>query len=184
MREEYSDRKLFFGMTLRPQNRPSPSSATSAMMWLLRSIDQSLSASDASSPCRVGIICEPGSLARWASTATLTRTRSGMNRNSPPTRVVNSRRASENSRTSATASMVGPTRAGRSSSRRRGRRANPSAASTADGGGAQRRSLRLEFLADVVDRVIALAQLHDLLDRRAFLGLGAGPWASDCKEIG
>jgi hypothetical protein len=32
MREEYSDRKLFLGMALRPQNSASPSSATSAMM--------------------------------------------------------------------------------------------------------------------------------------------------------
>src|SRR5262249_24821991 len=54
----------------------------------------------------------------------------------------------------------------------------------ADGGGTQRRSLRLEFLADLVDRVIAFAQLHDLRDRRAFLGLCAGARASDCKEIG
>src|SRR4029450_12661866 len=54
----------------------------------------------------------------------------------------------------------------------------------ADGGGTQRRSLRLEFLADLVDRVIALAQLHDLLDRCAFLGLRAGAWASEGKEIG
>jgi hypothetical protein len=32
MREEYSDRKLFLGMALSPQNSASPSSATSAMM--------------------------------------------------------------------------------------------------------------------------------------------------------
>ena len=37
IREEYSDRKLFLGMALRPQNRARPSSATSAMTWLLRS---------------------------------------------------------------------------------------------------------------------------------------------------
>src|SRR5215813_5685949 len=59
MREEYSDRKLFFGMALRPQKRPSPSSATSAMTWLLRSTDHSLRASAASNPCSGGIICEP-----------------------------------------------------------------------------------------------------------------------------
>src|SRR5919109_2451587 len=53
---EYSDRKLFFGMTLRPENRPRPSSATSAMMWFLRSIDQSLSAREASKACGAGII--------------------------------------------------------------------------------------------------------------------------------
>jgi hypothetical protein len=47
MREEYSDRKLFLGTALSPQNRASPSSATSAMTWLLRSIDHNLSASEA-----------------------------------------------------------------------------------------------------------------------------------------
>ena len=49
MREEYSDRKLFLGMALSPQNSASPSSATSAMTWLLRSIDHSLSAKQARS---------------------------------------------------------------------------------------------------------------------------------------
>src|SRR5437016_2812651 len=62
MREEYSDRKLFFGMALRPQNRASPSSATSAMMWRLRSIDHSLRASEARSACAAGIMREPGRL--------------------------------------------------------------------------------------------------------------------------
>src|ERR1700757_4325527 len=54
MREEYSDKKLFFGMALSPQNKASPSSATSAMMWLLRSIAHSLSASEARSACAEG----------------------------------------------------------------------------------------------------------------------------------
>src|SRR5262249_58201569 len=54
----------------------------------------------------------------------------------------------------------------------------------ADGGGTQRRSPRLEFLADFVDRVVALAELHDLLDRPAFLWLGGGAWGSDCQGIG
>src|SRR5271169_4416345 len=44
-----------------------PSSATSAMMWLLRSIDHSLSASAARSACAAGIMREPGSLAPCAS---------------------------------------------------------------------------------------------------------------------
>src|SRR5215471_13875306 len=67
MREEYSDRKLFFGMALRPQNKARPSSATSAIMWLLRSIDHSLSASEARSAWAAGIMLEPGSLAARAS---------------------------------------------------------------------------------------------------------------------
>jgi len=54
-------------MTLRPQNKASPSSATSAIMWLLRSIDHSLSASAARSACAAGIMREPGSLAPCAS---------------------------------------------------------------------------------------------------------------------
>jgi hypothetical protein len=67
IREDYSDRKLFFGMTLRPQNKASPSSATSAMTWLFRSIDHSLSASDARNAFAAGIMREPGSLAVRAS---------------------------------------------------------------------------------------------------------------------
>src|SRR5579864_7405037 len=66
MREEYSDRKLFLGMALSPQNSASPSSATSAMMWLLRSIAHSLSASEARSEWADGTMREPGSLAACA----------------------------------------------------------------------------------------------------------------------
>ena len=55
---------------------------------------------------------------------------SGTNRNKPPQRVWNRRGARENARTSATGSTVGWGRAGRSSSKRRGRAANPSALST------------------------------------------------------
>ena len=130
IREEYSDRKLFLGMALRPQNRARPSSATSAMMWLLRSMDQSLRASAARSAWAAGIMREPGSLAASASASVSIRTRSAINRNSPPTRVVNSRDESVKSPTLATASALGPTRPGRSSSSRRGKGANPSAART------------------------------------------------------
>src|SRR6266446_6005173 len=83
MREEYSDRKLFLGMALSPQNSASPSSATSAMMWLLRSIAHSLSASEARSAWADGTMREPGSLAACASASLSSRTRSGTNRNSP-----------------------------------------------------------------------------------------------------
>ena len=131
MREEYSERKLLFGMALRPQNSPRPSSATSAMTWLLRSIDHSLSASAARRACAAGIICDPGSLAFPASASQCRRTRSGSNRNRPPTLVVNSRGLRMKSRTSATASFVGPTERGRSSSSRRGKRAKPSSISIA-----------------------------------------------------
>ena len=113
MREEYSDRKLFFGMALRPQNKASPWSATSAMTWLLRSIDHSLSASEARSACAAGIMCEPGSLAPRARVLSPSRrTRSGTNRNSPPTLVLNSRLVRTKSWTLATASTLGPTRKG------------------------------------------------------------------------
>jgi hypothetical protein len=130
MREEYSDRKLFLGMALSPQNNASPSSATSAMMWLLRSIAHSLSASEARSACAEGTMREPGSLAACASASLSSRTRSGTNRNSPPVLVVNSRGLSTKSPTLATACALGPTRTGRSSSSRRGSGAKPSAAST------------------------------------------------------
>src|SRR5215469_5969395 len=66
MREEYSDRKLFLGMALSPQNSASPSSATNAMTWLLRSIDHSLSAREARSAWADGTMPEPGSLAACA----------------------------------------------------------------------------------------------------------------------
>ena len=59
MREECSARKLFLGMALRPQNRARPWSATSAMTWLLRSIDQSLRARAARKACSAGIMREP-----------------------------------------------------------------------------------------------------------------------------
>jgi hypothetical protein len=130
MREEYSDKKLFFGMALSPQNKASPSSATKAMMWLLRSIAHSLSASEARSAWAAGIMREPGSLAACANASLSSCTRSGMNRNSPPIRVVNSRGVRRKSLTLATACTCGPMRAGRSSSSRRGKGAKPSAAST------------------------------------------------------
>src|SRR5437868_9379644 len=174
MREEYSERKLFLGMALRPQNKPRPSSATRAMTWLLRSMAQSLSASEARSAWPAGIAREPGSLAPWANASLSSRTRSGMKRKSPPSRVVNSRGLSAKRRTSATASALGPTRLGRSSSRRRGKGANPSAASTSRTAVLlERHALLLERLADFVDGIVALAQRHDLFLSAAFVGLGA-----------
>src|SRR3974390_1874816 len=50
-------------------------------------------------------------------------------------------------------------------------------------GCAQRRALLLESLADLVDRVIPLAQRHDLLVGTALLGLLARPGASGCEEF-
>src|ERR1700757_4553264 len=91
IREEYSARKLFLGMLLRPQKSARPSSATSAITWVLRSMDHSLSASEARSACPAGIMREPGSLAFSASASPSKWIRSGMNRKSPPTLVVNSR---------------------------------------------------------------------------------------------
>ena len=93
-------------------------------------MDQSLRASAARSAWAAGIMREPGSLAASANASVSIRTRSAINRNSPPTRVVNSRDESVKSPTLATASALGPTRPGRSSSSRRGKGANPSAART------------------------------------------------------
>ncbi len=50
-------------------------------------------------------------------------------------------------------------------------------------GRTQRRALLLESLADLVDRVVPLAQRHDLLVGTALLGLLAGPGASGCEEF-
>jgi hypothetical protein len=52
---------------LSPQKRASPGSATNAITWLLRSIDQSFKASAANSACAEGIMAEPGSRAALAS---------------------------------------------------------------------------------------------------------------------
>jgi len=60
MREEYSERSLFLGKTLSPGNSANPSSATKAMTWLLRSMDQSFKAKEARKACWAGIILEPG----------------------------------------------------------------------------------------------------------------------------
>src|SRR6266852_1540541 len=72
----------------------------------------------------------PGSLAPCARASPSRRTRSGTNRNNPPTVVVNSRELRTKSPTLATAWALGPTRTGRSSSSRRGKGAKPSAAKT------------------------------------------------------
>src|ERR1700752_1905085 len=77
-----------------------------------------------------GIMLEPGSLAPSASASKSRRTRSWMNKNKPPTRVVNSRGESTKSWTLATACALGPTSVGRSSSSRRGNGAKPSSART------------------------------------------------------
>jgi hypothetical protein len=54
------------------------------MTWLLRSIAHNLRASEARSAWADGIMREPGSLAACAQASLSSRTRSGMNRNSPP----------------------------------------------------------------------------------------------------
>src|SRR5438105_14593470 len=51
-------------------------------------------------------------------------------------------------------------------------------------GGAQRRSLLLERLTDLVDRIVALAQRHDLLHGPALLGCPRGPVRPVAKSSG
>src|SRR5438445_4308466 len=184
MREEYSDRKLFLGMALRPQNSASPSSATSAMTWLLRSIAHNLSASEARSAWAAGIMREPGSLAPCASASLARRTRSGTNRNNPPVRVVNSRGPSTKSPTLATARALGPIRTGALlvEPTRQGCK-TVRGQNLAHRGGAQRGSLVLERLADLVDRIVALTQRHDLLMGAALLGLVAPAWTRGGEEL-
>jgi len=140
-------------------------------MWLLRSIAHSLSASAARSACADGTMREPGSLAPCASASLSRRTRSGMHRNSPPVRVVNSRGLSTKSPTLATACTLGPTQTGprrADAARVQGLRGQD----LAHRGRAQRHSLLLERLADLLDRVVALAQRHDFVMGR--IGLGCG----------
>ena len=66
MRQEYSHRKLFLGLTFRPENKARPSSATSGMTRLLCSSDQNLRARQARRAWAGGIILEPGSRAASA----------------------------------------------------------------------------------------------------------------------
>ena len=54
----------------------------------------------------------------------------------------------------------------------------------ADSGGAERRSLLLERTADVVDRVVALAQGNDLGPAAALVGLRLGALAGGGEEVG
>src|SRR2546426_10241990 len=84
MRQEYSLKKLFLGLTFKPENKARPSSATSGMTRLLCSRDQSLSAKQARKACAGGIIREPGRRAAWASVSTGRRASSGRDRNRPP----------------------------------------------------------------------------------------------------
>src|SRR5262249_19461434 len=73
-----------------------------------------------------GIIAEPGKLAWRTRRSKGTAARLGRNRNSPPNWVRKARGARSSWRTSATSAVVGREPGGRSSSRRRGRRAKPS----------------------------------------------------------
>src|SRR5450756_1756001 len=130
MRQEYSLRKLFLGLAFKPENRANPSSSIRRMRWLLCSMDQSLSARQARKAWAAGIIREPGKRAVSAQVATAKRARSGRKRNRPPQQVKKWRGARENCRASATASRVGRGVWGRSSSRRRGNGAKPSARRT------------------------------------------------------
>ena len=130
MREEYSLKKLFLGLTLRPENKANPSSATSDMTWLFRSSDQSLRARLARKAWSGGIIWEPGRRAASARVWMGRRANSGRNRKRPPHLVRKRRGAREKARTSVTAWTVGPGRGGRSASSRRGSAAKPSALRT------------------------------------------------------
>src|SRR6516162_1583154 len=153
MREEYSDRKLFLGMALSPQNNASPSSATSAMMWLLRSIAHSLSASEARSACAEGTMREPGSLAACASASLSSRTRSGTNRNSPPCDELARAEHEVADIGDGLCIGTGPDGTLLVEPARQGRKAF-GGEHLAHRGGAQRRSLFLERLADLIDRVV------------------------------
>ena len=120
MREEYSERKLFLGMALRPQNSARPSSATRAMTWLLRSIDQSLRARQARRACAAGIILEPGSWAACGEPVELEADQVRDEQEEPAAGGGEAARARGRTRaTSATASTVGPRR-GRAAPRRGG----------------------------------------------------------------
>ena len=172
-------------MTLRPANNPSPSSATVGMTWLRCSIDHSLSASIERSACSAGIILEPGRPARLASDSRLSATKPGTNKNSPPQTVSKRRGTSDNWRTSATASTVGRGRSGRSSSRRRGNGANPSALSTSRTAVGLRPRLR-DLSVSLISYTEWLRLRSSTIVLRAadFFGCVRGPNLGDTKNSG
>ena len=98
--------------------------------------------------------------------------------------MVNSRGARKKSRTSATGLGVWGRR-GWAAPHRAGAAAGEAflGKHLAHRGGAQRRSLLLERLTDLVDRIVALAQRDDLLLGTAFLGLWRGPGPRGGEEV-
>jgi len=127
MRQEYSVKNDRLGITFSPANSARPSSNTDAIAWLVRAAPVSFSASRERIAAPAGTIRLPGRPASCMISSKRERASSGMNRNSPPNSVRNSRGIKSNARTSAVAAGVTPTRGARSSSARRGSRANPSA---------------------------------------------------------
>ena len=155
------------------------------MTWLLRSMDHSLSASAQRRACDAGIILEPGSLAREASSWICRRTRSGRNRNKPPQRVVNrvagqqrelahvGHRLGDGPQTLEPLVIAAP----------RQRREALLAQHLAHGGGTQRRAVLLERLADLVDRMVLLAQGHHQLVGLGLVRLGARAVTGRAEEL-
>ena len=174
------------GIALSPQNSASPGSATSAMTWLLRSIDQSLRASAARSACAAGIITEPGSRAALASVCDLqgapdragTRTarRSGLRTRCPGPARTRARRPPVPPWVPAAPGAPRPGVAAALQSLR-------PAAARAPRSGSKAILLLLERLGDLVDRVVLLAQRHRQIARFGFLRLLARPWAGRSKEL-
>src|SRR5512143_1305072 len=198
MRQLYSVRKERLGGRLSPANSARPSSKTSLMTWLWRAEPNSLSASSARIAQAAGTWREPGKRACASRFSKGIRPSQGRNRNKPPKRVRTLRGLKSRARTSAAAAAWARGCSGRSSSRRRGRRAKPSASTLSaparqarealgleherDGGGAEGRAGLGQGTADVVDRQVLLAQGDHLLAHGIGLRGALGPFGGGQEE--
>ena len=163
-------------MALSPANNARPSSATRAMMWFLRSIDQSLRAKADRSAWGAGITFEPGSCAARASSGRSRRMSSGHEQEQAPAAGLEPpggqrERADIGHGLDRRLGAGGPflVQAARQGREALGLEHLPHRRR------AERELALLEGLADLVDRVVPLAQGDDGLARGGLLGLGAGP---------
>src|SRR5208337_3056510 len=104
----------------------NPSSRTPLMTWRWRAVPNSFKARSDRRAQPGGIISDPGNPAAWRMRSRGIEARMGRKRNRPPNWVSNERGLRSSCRTSATSAVVGREPGGRSSSARRGKRANPS----------------------------------------------------------
>ena len=169
MRHEYSERKLFFGKTLRPANSPTRRRPEGHHVALPLDGPQ-LQGQRRSRGVAGRDHLRARQPASWMAPSRFSRTRSGTNRNRPPQAVVNRRGASEKPRD------IGDRLDRRPRTRRAlvvqapGSGAKPSAFRTSRTAvGLSGCCCSLRAFADLVDGVILLAQIDDQIPRGRLL---------------